>query len=113
MTLLRSILKGIKRLYEDVSGWWDDLRRFFQDEADAGAWYGHLMNWLLDGLASVVSRIWDLLTLQADYLSVAFVVKIVVLLILVIGLFLHMAARDRGSRSTEEKDEESKEEGES
>ena len=85
MTLLRSILKGIKRLYEDVSGWWDDLRRFFQDEADAGAWYGHLMNWLLDGLASVVSRIWDLLTLQADYLSVAFVVKIVVLLILVIG----------------------------
>ena len=85
MSLLRSILKGIKRLYEDVSGWWDDLRRFFQDEADAGAWYGHLMNWLLDGLASVVSRIWDLLTLQADYLSVAFVVKIVVLLILVIG----------------------------
>ena len=64
-------------------------------------------------MASVVSRIWDLLNLQADYLSVAFVVKIVVLLILVIGLFLHMAARDRGSRSTEEKDEESKEEGES
>ena len=106
--VLKAIWRAIRRLYDNAPGWWDDFRRFFEDAGESGAWYGEPISWLLDVLVSVVSRIWDVLNLQADYQSFAFVMKAFMLLLLAIGVLSGMAARDRNPGPTKEKDEDVK-----